>query len=360
MKRILALILLILTTSSISQAADVFSVKVSADLKNLSSISFPTPEGVHSFTLSKVDAVKYLAAENESDGQYFKAKHARPVIGNVNTNAAAELTDGTFKLNFFGRRKGRAYQLTVDLTQTARPLIARLSHVGTSFSPECASLDAPKTRAISTSDEVLGSSGKMNREITLSVDADYPFYQKFKLKGQSAAKSIRYTKNYIRSTVNQVNAIYSDQLGIIVKLNALRIDTTNERSISSNDSDDVLESFRYFTDKNKTIAKSDIYHLFTNNRMSGSVVGLAYVGATCRAALGNYSFGLSRLTNPAVQSLITAHEIAHNLGATHIEGDNSIMSPVLSPSKNKFIPISVNQIVDFVFEFGACLEAVGS
>ena len=86
-------------------------------------------------------------------------------------------------------------------------------------------------------------------------------------------------------------------------------------------------------------------------------MGLAYVGSTCRTDFPNYAYGLSRYTNPAVQALVTAHEIAHNLGATHVEGDNSIMSPVLTGNNNTFIDFSFAQIQNYISEYGTCLNS---
>ncbi len=353
----LAIISQILTSTAFADEATQghYRVQVSGDFNNTNDISFSTPEGIHSFSLKKVDADKYLDLQDEQDAFFFKAVHKRRVIGDVNPYAAVEIIDGVMKLNFFGRRTGRAYLLTVSMNRKSAPFIGKLSFVSKNFSSECATLDAHNVSESESKEPVVQA---VSRELTLSVDADFHFFKKYKTKGVSSKKAVKKSKNSIRSIINQVNSIYSQQLGISITINSLDVDSLNKRTIKSNNSNNVLEAFRYYTSKSKLAVRSDIYHLFTNNSLSGSVVGLAYVGSTCRTSLGNYAFGLSKLTNPAVQSLVTAHELAHNLGATHIDGTSSIMSPYLTPGKNQFISASISQIFGFIQQYGACLASV--
>ena len=164
-------------------------------------------------------------------------------------------------------------------------------------------------------------------------------------------------KNEIRSIFNRVESIYTLQLGIFVSLKDLQIDSQNKRPYSSKDSERLLEYFRNYTVTRKQLKNADVYHLFTGNVLKESVVGLAYVGSTCRNQYGEYSFGLTAKTNEAMQALVTAHEIAHNLGAVHIDGPDSIMSPYLNSQKTQFIPESIESIQGFVNQYGVCLAA---
>lgn len=326
-------------------------------------LSFNTNEGRHSFELEEVDAGISLGG-SEAGSRFFKARQLRKSIKEtVNTRAAADINDGLLELNFFGRRSGRPYLLTVDLEQNNGELSGKLSHVSSFFSQDCATHDHNIAQPLSSIVEQAVSVAAIGkREMSISLDADYSFFQaqsRRRIAGRAKRKVSKTSsaRHSIRSIINRVNSIYSDQLNISIKVNSLKVDNKNTRSTSSRNASNVLNNFRDYTVLNDHLKKSDIYHLFTANNLSGSVVGLAYVGSTCRSSLGNYAFGMTRQTNPSVQALVTAHEIAHNLGATHIDGANSIMSPVLSSANNTFISPSLQQIVGFVLEYGICLAS---
>jgi hypothetical protein len=363
MKKFLVIILFAFLTARTVSAENSTKVDIYGDLNGSFIASFATPEGKESIKFNKIDSKKYLATYADSDGLFFKGKKLRETINNSNPRASADLIDGILHVNFHGRRNERTYLLTVEVTGSGGSYSGRLAHVSNKIEMGCATAEHPARLSADLPDPE--TKPQFFRELSVSLDADYSFYKSFlktakarRLKTKEIDTARKRAVDTMRSTINTVNSIYSEQLGIVVVLNDIKVDTTGSRSATSKDSEVVLDSFKDNVKKLNYLTKADVYHLFTGNKMSGSVVGLAYVGITCRRDLLDYSVGLSRLTNPAVQSLITAHEIAHNLGATHIEGDNSIMSPVLSPEKNKFIPVSYNQIQNYINDFGICLDNV--
>ena len=329
-------------------------------------ISFSTPEGMHSFNIWPSDSKNELLAEDSliEDAAFYRAMHLRKTINpQINNKAAADLIGNTFRLNFFGRRSGKPYLLEVRLHPSRGILKSRLIHASSHFSMDCANHDSllSSTQTLqSLSTSPITTPKGQKRIILLSVDSDYNFYRNFSSTRGNKRRSVRNTRNALRAIVNRVNAIYSEQLNILIRLQSLKTDHSNNRSIKSRNSSRLLNRFREFTVRRKHLKKADIYHLFTGNALQGSVVGLAYVGSTCRNNLGDYSFGLTRITHPALQALVTAHEIAHNLGANHIDGTDSIMSPVLSPNKNRFISQSIEQIFNFIQEFGICLNVTSA
>lgn len=357
--RISAVVAMILAFVAPSYADNPYRARVTGSVETRLTVS--TPEGRHVFVFEEVSSDIYSGDDEArsgryESGRYFKGRQVRPMIaGGVNPRAAADIAEGLLRVNFFGRRTGRPYLLEVELSGLDN--LGRLSHVSSFFSHSCATHDS--LSSLPSLGQPTTSLAIVKRELNISLDADYLFYKA--LGGSARGKkkrSANLVKSEVQSIVNRVNSIYSDQLGITLRINSLIVDNGNKRSVKSRNSSRVLNKFREFTVKNNTLKKADVYHLFTGNSFAGSVVGLAYVGATCRTNLGNYAFGLSRLTNPSVQALVTAHEIAHNLGATHADGDRSIMSPVLTAHNNSFIISSINQIFIFIQEFGSCVTQV--
>ena len=109
-------------------------------------------------------------------------------------------------------------------------------------------------------------------------------------------------------------------------------------------------------------------HLITGRNFDGSVVGVAYVSSVCQS---NYSVGTSsvivtgsnNIPSIPLTSLVVAHELGHNFGASH-DGDGNtcpstgyIMGPVLDPNATHFSSCSVtamqNQIDTATSKYGA-------
>ena len=320
-------------------------------------ISIRTPEGLQAFNLKRVNGERF----SSEHAKFYQGNHLRPLLnGNKRSGVAAIKDQEELLFNFSGRRTGRPYSLTVNLNEN-NVSSEKLSHVSTSFGLSCATLEHPEhlsaTRS-AFSDALVNPDPSAFRELTIIAEADYQFYKSFYNKSRNKRRAKQQTLNRMSSVFNSVDAIYSNQLGIRLKVEKLSLDNNRRHPYKSNVPEELLVEFRNYTLKAKKSEKPDAYHLFTGKALEDSVVGLAYVGATCRNDFGNFAFGLTRLTNPAVLPLITAHELAHNLGATHIDGPTSIMSPVLTSQKNIFLPQSHAQISSFISSFGACLASV--
>ena len=101
-----------------------------------------------------------------------------------------------------------------------------------------------------------------------------------------------------------------------------------------------------------TFIKNDaaLFHLITGREFDTSTVGVAYLGALCDT--NGFSVGTSQLVsgNIPLTALVVAHEIGHNMGASHDDPANEIcesgfiMAPSLSSFASQFSSCSIENI----------------
>ncbi len=180
------------------------------------------------------------------------------------------------------------------------------------------------------------------RIVTIATHAD----------GELASKKGTATNSYIRTVLNAVDALYSTQLGIRLRL--IQQEIYPAGSFVGNTADDVLESFRLSTLASATSGEADVHHLFSGRDFLGSTIGLAFVGTACGSPK-EYNFSLSQSVNEALAPILVAHEIAHNLNATHDPTPGSIMNPNLIFTDRVFSMRSLAEIGTFVSQLGSCL-----
>jgi hypothetical protein len=180
------------------------------------------------------------------------------------------------------------------------------------------------------------------RNLEVATEADYEFSQ---LHGTS-------TNSYIRAVLNAVDVIYSSSLGIRIKIVGQRTQGLPTRGPRTIDALQLLEEFRRGDFASNS--RADLRHLFTGRPIEGLTIGIAYVAATCTAN-GIYGVGLSRDVSEGLQPFLAAHEIAHNLSATHDDEPRSIMNPAITRENNRFSTQAITSIQDFVSTTGSCL-----
>lgn len=173
---------------------------------------------------------------------------------------------------------------------------------------------------------------------TLHTYADQEFYAKY---GST-------TNDTILSIVNAAEAIYGEQLGVRFKIVGQTI-----FSISNNlyDPGQILSNFR--NDPTTQNNQVDLKHLFTGKDMTGATIGIAYIGTLCYSP--DYSYGVTQ-DYYSLDSLIFAHEVGHNFGASHSSTFNTIMYPSISPYATQFSQDSLNLINSHLNSFGSCLS----
>ena len=176
--------------------------------------------------------------------------------------------------------------------------------------------------------------------ISLEIDADPSWYNIFG----------RASSGFILSIINDAEVIYSKQLNIEFKVK--RINIHRQEFLDSR----YLELYSYYLYRSKKFSSANIKHLFLAKNLKNGALGVAYVGALCRSP--NYAIGVSRFSDIVLTSLTFAHELGHNLGASHTtQMPNDLMSSSLSSDRSiaYFSNYSIAQINNYLHNFNSCL-----
>lgn len=193
------------------------------------------------------------------------------------------------------------------------------------------------------------------RVVELATEADDEYVNL--LGGPVAAN------NEILSIVNQIDAIYQRDIGLtfqIVLQHNWPGGNGNDPYVQNGNADAVLREFQGYW--NGSIPNPrDVAHMWTGRSLGGAA-GYAFDGIVCRGN-GVASYGVSGVERAAPFRVgIPAHELGHNFGATHSDGqagcDNTIMSSLQTGATQlAFCAFSIGQITNYVNASGACLSA---
>jgi hypothetical protein len=193
------------------------------------------------------------------------------------------------------------------------------------------------------------------REVELATEADYEYV--------TAAGGATQANSLIASIINQVEGIYTQELGISFNIVYQHTWATADDPYTSTAAGTMLTEFRNYWNSNFSNIRRDLAHMWTGKDMDGSTVGIAYVGVVCRSASSSYGVS-QRLTGQVSRVGLTAHEIGHNFSASHVttsECTNTIMYPSLSSSLQlTFCQYSRDEINTHVTTYPSCLALVDS
>jgi len=155
----------------------------------------------------------------------------------------------------------------------------------------------------------------------------------------------------ILSTINTADTIYASQLD--AEFSVVNQDTVPSNTLTSTDSTTLLTTFMDYENINDTSSRDDT-HLFTGKNLDGSTIGLAFLGVMCKSS--TFSYGLTKMkSNEALSGLTFAHEVGHNLDASHDSTTPSLMSPTISASHTSFSALSLSEINSFLASNSSCL-----
>lgn len=146
------------------------------------------------------------------------------------------------------------------------------------------------------------------RRLELSVLGDNLLLSRF---GSEAE-----TRNQILQRLNNVDGIYSSQLGVQISVPGIELGDSLSDSTSPSS---LLSELADLRRRSPELYSRGLTHLFTGRNLDGSTVGIAYISSVCDR---QYGAGLTQANsgNVWMESLIAAHEIGHNFGAPH-DGD---------------------------------------
>lgn len=276
--------------------------------------------------------------------------------------SALTITESRAWVFFSSRRTGRPVAATIDLhPEAARPSAKRVrisrvpkqkvecgSHAGEDEHTPSTARAAGARRINRPSQAPKTAKGQRSfspaRVLEIATMADFDFYQ---AHGAN-------TNAYIRAVLNAVDGIYASSLGIRLKVTSQRVETAPQGARGVISAISLLEEFR--TSSFAASSTADIRHLFTGRTIEGLTIGIAYVGAVCTAG-GRYGVGLSNVVSAGLQPYLAAHEIAHNLSATHDNEPQSIMNPAITEANNRFSAQTLSNMYGFVSSTGSCLSS---
>jgi hypothetical protein len=289
-----------------------------------------------------------------------------------------DIVSGKLRVYFEGRRSPRRFAVkTADLGVNAA---ARVTSVPTTKRFGCGhdhrysagSLSAGLSGAVSAAAlpaTAVTAIFTPPRVLELGIDADFEFFQRYGSASVAEMKSI----------INAAQAFYVEQIGLNFKVKSAAVSTNPNVPSSSSDAETLLTDYAQTVLGGPSGRTADIFHLFSGKDeltfTSGSqtfvVVGLAGSpqynefgvpgpGPVCITP-GN-SVGLSQRIADSVQAIVTAHEIGHNMGATHPDQDfpsqtlpTTIMSSQIAAEGNLFSEYSRRQIATQISDHGECL-----
>lgn len=155
----------------------------------------------------------------------------------------------------------------------------------------------------------------------------------------------------IKAIVSRINQIYRSNLSISVQLQ----ETIKMSSdLSASDIESLLSLLQRRRTQIGISSQAKAAHLITGRTLEDDgVIGLAYLGTVCRFS-GRYRFGVSQFISKSFQPTLMAHEIGHNLNASH--SDSGIMQAILSGPLSSFSSDSKNEIGSFISQYGSCLK----
>jgi hypothetical protein len=150
--------------------------------------------------------------------------------------------------------------------------------------------------------------------------------------------------------LNAVDGLYSEQVGVSVRMVELQLLQTDQGLTSTNPSL-LLDQLTDLTGSG-AIANPGLVHLLTGKNLDGSTVGIAYLDVLCNQRWGA---GLSEIRrgSMAANTVLLAHELGHNFGAPHDNQSGSacaatpsgyVMSPSLNNGSDEFSQCSLAQM----------------
>jgi hypothetical protein len=201
--------------------------------------------------------------------------------------------------------------------------------------------------------EVPDTSAAALRVFEVATDADYEFFQTHGSQSNS----------FIEGTLNQVDGIYEQQLGLTLKITSQNVYTTSSDPYTSTNSRTLLDEFTNHWNANRSGVQRDVAHLFSGKDLDENIIGRAWIGVTCN--IPSYAYGLSQ--DYSLLAKLTAHEIGHNFDAEHdnqvtppastCDGSGPIMcSWIQSSGPNQFSDRSKTDVGNHVSNNNSCLD----
>ena len=177
----------------------------------------------------------------------------------------------------------------------------------------CGVVQRVHPRQVPTPVTLRGTSAALVCEIALEADSNYLN----RLNGSTTA-----VQNDLTSVMNGVDAIFLADAQITYSITTILVRTSANNPYTTNDGSGLLNQFRSEWINNQAGIQRDVAHLFTGRNISGSTIGIAFLGTICSRTQG-YGVSQSRFSsNMTSRVALTAHELGHNWNANHCNSSN--------------------------------------
>ncbi|HEX9941249.1 MAG TPA: zinc-dependent metalloprotease family protein, partial [Thermoanaerobaculia bacterium] len=208
----------------------------------------------------------------------------------------------------------------------------------------------------------LGPSGGKNhttlRRLDIATEGDGEYYQLYGVGGFDRIAAI----------INGVDGIYRGQINLFLRITFQQLWTDPATDpYTSTDSLTTLTQFKDWWNANRANVNRDLAHLFSGKDLASNIIGRAYLSVLCNDP--TLSYGISQDIEPLFLRVeLTAHELGHNLSATHDDqspvcagvscnGSGPIMCSIIQTNgSNTFSSCSKSQIDNHTHNNGFCLN----
>lgn len=215
------------------------------------------------------------------------------------------------------------YELRYD-TLSKQHLVALVSHEMLNLS-SLSSADNPLLNGLSTSatrrnQDNPADEAPLAIRIGIAIDSRYDEHY----NGRGLAHAL--------GVINAVDGLYQDQLGLAVVVDGFRIYQPDEDPIRQfrGSVEQVLEYYRDYRQNDDALPVDlALVHLFSGHGDPDKVIGLGWINSLCR----DDGYDVSLSTPFPFDSLLAAHEIAHNLGAIHDDDPQCLNDPSITGSE---------------------------
>src|SRR5690606_28608628 len=114
-------------------------------------------------------------------------------------------------------------------------------------------------------------------------------------------------REQILTRINNVDGIYSSQLGVQISIPSIDFGDSLSATTSASS---LLNELGDLRRRSANLNSRGLTHLFTGRDLDGTTVGIAFISSVCDR---QYGAGLTEARNRSLwtESLITAHEIGH-------------------------------------------------
>ena len=189
-------------------------------------------------------------------------------------------------------------------------------------------------RKLEAGREMAGINALVPRRIELAIDADLEYI--------NTLGGIAPATNEILGILNTVEGLYQNELALTISV-VYQHSWTTADPYSGVNAEGMTRSFQAYWNVNfpHSAIPRDTAHLFSGKQNVQSQ-GWAFIGAVCSNP--TFAYGMSGYISWAPgKHLLTGHEIAHNLGANHVDTPQSCGSTMMNLQLSGSTPLTFCQ-----------------